>query len=114
MEKFLKKKGIPYKKGYTKGISYRGYLFSPDAAFYAKKELFIGIRFFEGPEKKELREFSIIISRRSGRRLYSCRRTWTNTSINLGSHRNPKNGGSSYPPSDQPILTLQSTDVEHL
>ncbi|MEA3559147.1 MAG: hypothetical protein U9R75_07840 [Candidatus Thermoplasmatota archaeon] len=51
---------------------------------------------------------------RSGRRLYSCRRTWTNTSISLGSHRNPKNGGSSYLPSDQPILTLKSTDVEPL
>ncbi|MFW3146116.1 MAG: hypothetical protein ACMUIE_04815 [Thermoplasmatota archaeon] len=59
VERFLKSRKVPYEKEYPKGWSYRGYLFPPDVAFFIKKELFIGIRFFEGPNKEQLREISI-------------------------------------------------------
>ena len=60
MRRFLEMKGIEYELERPKGWSYRGYLSPPKVAFYVKKEFFIGIHYFTGPEKKIIRQIKIM------------------------------------------------------
>lgn len=59
LEDYMNNNGIHYQKEIPGKWSYRGYAFPPHVAYYIKEDLFLGIRFIIGPEKKYLRQISI-------------------------------------------------------
>ncbi len=59
LEDYLDSIGTHYQRETPGKWSYRGYAFPPHAAYYIKEDLFLGIRYFMGPEKRYLRQISI-------------------------------------------------------